>query len=230
MSLVKYGGGVVQMSGSIAGTTFARNSSGNYARAKTKPVNPATSLQVARRTALSYLTEYWRETLSPANRTGWATYANGVTMKNRLGETIKLSGFNHFCRVNAYRYAINQSITPNAPSVLALPDKDPTFTVTASVASQLISVAYDIAMPWTLVAGSAMGVFMGRPQNATRNFFKGPHQFGTAIVTPFTTPKTFAAPMLLVLGQRIWCNARVSTGALDSRLSEIFSDDCIVAA
>lgn len=230
MALVKYGGGIIQMSGSIAGTVFAHNASGRYARARSKPVNPSSALQVARRTALSYMSEYWHETLTPAIRTGWATYANGVSMKNRLGEPTKLSAFNHFLRVNCFRYSINQPITPNAPTILSLPDTDPIFAITASVATQLISVAYDITLPWTLLAGSAMGVFQGRPQIATRNFFKGPYQFGSAIVTPFTTPKTFTAPMLLVLGQRLWCYARVSTGALDSRLSQPFSDDCIVGA
>ena len=40
MALVKYGGGIIQMSGSMAGNTFARNRYGNYMRARTKPVNP----------------------------------------------------------------------------------------------------------------------------------------------------------------------------------------------
>ncbi|GAH13494.1 unnamed protein product, partial [marine sediment metagenome] len=46
MSLVKYGGGIVQMSGSIAGNTFARNRYGNYVRARTKPINPNSDRQV----------------------------------------------------------------------------------------------------------------------------------------------------------------------------------------
>ncbi|GAI58374.1 unnamed protein product, partial [marine sediment metagenome] len=39
MALVKYGGGITQMSGSIAGNTFARNRYGNYVRSRTKPIN-----------------------------------------------------------------------------------------------------------------------------------------------------------------------------------------------
>ncbi|GAI01350.1 unnamed protein product, partial [marine sediment metagenome] len=45
MALIKYGGGIVQISGSIAGTVFARNKMGNYARPRTKPVNPRTARQ-----------------------------------------------------------------------------------------------------------------------------------------------------------------------------------------
>jgi hypothetical protein len=99
-ALVKMGGGIVGMSGSIAGNTFARNRSGNYVRARTKPVNTNTQAQQDIRGVMSYLTNYWSVTLSTAERTGWATYANAIAMKNRLGESIYLTGFNHFIRSN----------------------------------------------------------------------------------------------------------------------------------
>jgi len=230
MALVRFGGGVIQMAGSISGTTFARNSSGNYARARTSPVNPRSALQTARRTTMAYWTEYWHETLSAANRTAWATYAAAVNMKNRLGETIKISGFNHFVRVNTFRATIGQSACPNAPTVLSLPDQDPTFAISASVATQLISVVWDDTLPWGDIAASAMGVFMGRPQLPTRNFFRGPWNYGGSIAGNGVSPATFTAPFTLVLGQRIWCYARIATGPTDSRLSSMFTDDCIVAA
>ena len=230
MSLVKYGGGVVQMSGSIAGTCFARNSSGNYARARTKPVNPSSALQVARRTTMAYLTEYWHETSTPVQRTAWATYANGVTMKNRLGESIKLSGFNHFLRVNTVRQMTGLALCPDGPLVLSLPDKDPLFAVAGSVATQLLSITWDPTLPWKLIAASAMTIQMGRPQLPTRNFFRGPWNYAGKITVSDTSPKTFPAPFTLILGQKIWCYARIATGPTDSRLSEAFSDDAIVSA
>jgi len=45
-----------------------------------------------------------------------------------------------------------------------------------------------------------------------------------------TSPKTIAAPFTLILGQKIWCYARISEGALGSRCSNKFGDDAIVAA
>ncbi len=96
MALIKFGGGVVQMAGSIAGNVFARNRYGNYARARTKPVNPNSARQVVIRAAIAYLTQHWNGTLTPAERTAWNSYAAAVTMKNRLGENINLTGFNHF--------------------------------------------------------------------------------------------------------------------------------------
>lgn len=230
MSLVKYGGGVVQMSGSIAGTTFARNASGNYARAKTKPINPSSALQVSRRTLMAYLTEYWHETCTATQRTAWATYANAVAMKNRLGESIKISGFNHFCRSNAVHMTMGLAITPEGPATLTLPEIDPLFAIAGSVATQLLSITYDATLPWHSVVGSGLAIFMGRPQVVTRNFFKGPWNYAGKIVIADTSPKTIPAPFTLVLGQKIWCYARISEGALGSRCSNKYSDDAIVAA
>jgi len=80
MALVKFGGGVVGMSGSIAGTTFARNRSGSYARAKTKPINPNTTLQNLVRATFAMLSARWAQTLTEAQRTAWNLYASSVSV------------------------------------------------------------------------------------------------------------------------------------------------------
>lgn len=228
MALVKYGGGVIQMSGSIAGTTHARNRAGNYARARTKPVNPNSALQVAVRSALSYLTQYWHETLSAANRIGWNTYAAAVATKNRLGETTYLTGFNHFLRSNIVRSLLGQTLCPNAPTILSLPDKDSTFAIAASAATQIITITWDDALPWGDIAASVLGLWMGVPQLATRNFFGGPWRGNGSIPGNQTSPSERTAIFTLVAGQKIWMYARVSTGPTDSRLSEPFYASCTV--
>lgn len=231
-ALVKMGGGVVQMSGSIAGNTFARNRSGNYVRARTTPVNPNTVQQGKVRTSLSYLTEAWASSLSPTERISWATYAAAVQMKNRLGEVINLTGFNQFVRSNAEFYRHNATVTKPAPTTLALPEKDIAFAVTGSVATQLLSVAFTTGSDWAIEVGSAMMVYMGQPRQKTRNFFNGPWQYAGQILggsapAP-TNPTTIAAPMTLVLGQLVTCYARIRR--LDGRLTEPFTSTFTVAA
>lgn len=232
MALVKFGAGIVQMLGSIGGTTFARNASGNYARAKTKPVDPHTDAQDIVRSAISVLTEYWRETLTAAQRTAWATYAAAVAMQNRLGETIHLSGFNHFIRSNVNREVLNLTVIAAGPTELALPSMDPTFACTGSAATNQISVAFDNAMDWAVEASAYMFLFQGQPQNATRNFFAGPYgRLGTITsVDPGgpATPSVQGALYTLIEGQRVWVRARINRA--DGRLSEFFLDSFIVAA
>ena len=195
--LVKWGGGLVQGTGSIAGTTFARNSAGNYARARTKPVNPRSALQIAVRSAVGYFTQRWADVLTTTQRGQWATYANYVNMKNKLGESIKLSGFNHYIRVNTVRQQLGNSKCDDGPSVLALPEKDPTFAISASVATQKISVVWDDTLPWTDIAASVLGVWMGRPQKKTRNYFGGPWKVMGPIPGNQTSPTQMTPPMPL---------------------------------
>lgn len=232
MALIKFGGGVVQMAGSIGGTTFARNASGNYARARTTPVDPNSAYQQAARSAITVLTEAWRETLTAVQRTSWETYAAAVAMTNRLGETIHLSGSNHFIRSNAILIQLGLTMVADGPTELALPAMDPAFVATASEATQVISCAYTDTLEWLDEDGGYMFLSQGRPQNATRNFFKGPYRMGAHVegdsVTPPTTPEAFAAVFTLVETQKVWMKARIARS--DGRLSEEFDASCIIAA
>ncbi|GAH61532.1 unnamed protein product, partial [marine sediment metagenome] len=81
MALIKYGGGIIQMSGSVAGSTHARNRFGNYMRARTKPVNPNSARQVTARAVIGFLTARWHENLTDEQRNLWRVYADAVAMK-----------------------------------------------------------------------------------------------------------------------------------------------------
>ena len=232
MALVKYGGGVIQMSGSLAGVTHARNRFGNYMRARTKPVNPNSLAQGGVRDAMSFLTNAWSATVSANQRSAWATYAAAVAMKNRLGETVYLTGFNHFLRSNMQYMNINQVYKADGPTTLVLPAKDTAFTIAGSVATQLLSVAFDPALEWNHEATGTFQVFMGQPRGQTRLFFAGPWKWAAALYgsvgAPNTSPQTMAAPFVLVLGQLVTCYARIRRG--DGRLSEPFTASFTVGA
>lgn len=229
MALVKYGGGIVQMSGSIAGTTHARNRFGNYARARTKPINPNSALQVAIRSSLAYLTQYWHDTLEAADRIGWATYAAAIAMKNRLGEVTYLTGFNHFLRSNIIRQVLGLTIIDAGPTTLSLPDKDSTFAIQCTEDDQFISVTFNNALAWAIAVGGYMVVYQGVPQLVTRNYFGGPWRYTGKIdgaVVPPTSPADLTAAMTLVEGQKVWAYARIID--VEGRISEPFYANSIV--
>jgi len=232
MALIKYGGGIVQMSGSIAGTTHARNRYGNYVRARTKPVNPNTALQQLVRSVIAQLTTRWAQTLAAAQRTAWNLYADNVNMKNRLGEVVHLSGFNHYIRSNSILLRLGLALVDDGPVIFELPDADPTFTVTASEATQNLSAVFDNALNWAVEDGGWLCMFQGQPQNAQRNFFAGPWRLWTAVegIAPggAVSPKEAPAVFAISEGQRIWTYARIIRA--DGRLSEAFRSDCFCAA
>lgn len=232
MALIKFGGGIVQMAGSIAGTTFARNRYGNYARARTKPTNPNTAGQVAVRAALSALTVRWSTTLTANQRTAWNLYGSNVVMQNRLGEAMNLSGFNHFIRSNLTAQRIGSNIADDGPVIFELPEADPLFSITASEATQDITYTFDNTLAWANEDDGWFIVYNGSPQTAQRNFFAGPWRFLTiapgALAAPPVSPKDVAATYAIAETQHLWCYARIRRA--DGRLSEPFRGDIAVGA
>lgn len=232
MALVKFGAGIVGMSGSIAGTTFARNRFGSYARARTKPVNPRSAQQVAIRAAIAFLADRWAATLDDAQRQAWNLYGNSVNMLNKIGEVVNLTGYNHYIRSNSIRKQIGQALIDDGPVIFELPAQDPTFALTAQEDTQMLYFTYDNAMDWAVENGSFLLLFQGAPQNAQRNFFDGPWRVTGAEsgIDPGGPGGAIARPSLFGIaeGQRQWSYARISRA--DGRLSEKFRADCFVIA
>lgn len=228
MALVKYGGGIVGASGSIAGTTHARNRFGNYIRSRTKPVNPNTQRQANVRQAMQYLSNYWSAVLSSENRLLWSTYAAAIAMKNRLGETVYLTGFNHFIRANIIWYMNEATVKATGPSELTLPATAGSFTITATSAGQSISFGFNETEAWALEAGSRLWLFEGIARGATRLFFNGPWRYSHAVAgvaeTGAESPSIHASHFGFAAGQLITGYGRVQRA--DGRISEPFIATC----
>jgi len=230
-ALVKYGGGIMQMTGSIGGQTHARNRYGNYIRARTKPVNPNTFYQSKARSAVTFCCDRWSNTLTAGQRTAWNLYASNVAMKNRLGESIHLSGFNHYVRSNSLRKFLQITIIDNGPVVFELPPRDPIITIDCDSAPQQIAVGFDINLDWATEAGAHLHLRQGVPQNPQRNFFNGPWQHvGTILGNPggLASPVNFAPVKVMSTGQHQWCAFRILRA--DGRMSEIFTASTFVHA
>jgi len=232
MALLKFGGGITEMRGSIAGNVYSRNRYGAYARARTKPVNPNSARQQAIRAALAFLTERWSSTLTAAQRTAWNLYGSNVVMTNKLGESINLSGFNHYIRSNVIRKRAGLGVIDAGPVVFEIPEADPTYAITASEAAQEITHTYDDGMDWADENGGWLVMFQGSPQNAQRNFFGGPWRINGIVEgvngAPPASPKVQAVAFAIAELQRQWTYARIIRA--DGRMSQPFRADCFIGA
>ena len=232
MALLKFGGGITEMRGSIAGNVYSRNRYGAYARARTKPINPNTERQQLVRSAISAMTTRWSQTLTPAQRTAWNLYGASVVMTNKLGESINLSGFNHYIRSNAFRSAYNKTIIDAGPTIFEIPTADPVFSIAAAEGGQTITVTFDDTLAWDNEDNGFLVYYQGSPQNAQRNFFGGPWKLlsYTAGVTgvPVASPVIESAVSVITEGQRQWVYARILRA--DGRMSAPFRADDIVGA
>lgn len=232
MALVKTGGGVTDIRGSIGGTTFSRNKYGAYARTRTVPVNPKTVAQTKVRSVVASMIDIWKNTLTAAQRAAWAVYAANVPVLNRLGDSVNLSGWNMFCRTNSALLYNDFLAVADAPTDYTLGEQDPTLSIAVSEATQLMTITFDDSMDWCGEDDAHLLVYASRPQNVTVNFFAGPYQLAGTLdgdtAVPISSPLTMAVPFAVVAGQKLFVQCRIVRA--DGRLSEPFRVLCTVGA
>ena len=135
MARVTYGALITELTGSIGGITFQRNSSGNIARLKPNmPVNPSPD-QTIQQGYLISLTTAW-SALSSANKASWEALAAAHDHVTEWNEPKTLNGFQWFISSGLNMIAMSLAPLSTAPAwtaVAALPD----FVLSASAISLL---------------------------------------------------------------------------------------------
>lgn len=209
-----------QRSGSSGGTVWSHNRFGAYIRNRTVPVNPNTARQVAVRNAVRAIAIAWDLTLTQVQRDAWEVYADNVSWKNRLGQTVTLTGLNHYIRSNVPRVQNGIPRVDAAPTQFDLATAELALAVTASEATQDLTINGDPAAAWIGEADAWQFFSMGLPQNPGIAFFGGPYKQLTAVpgAGPPPFPVVIATAFPFVEGQRIWVKSRIARG--DGRLSE----------
>lgn len=222
---------LTQASGSVGGVTYSHNKGGMYQRARSIPTNPQSGFQTQVRNAMTQLVNAWTNILTPAERAGWDLYAENVPVTNPLGDAITLSGQNWYIGVNT---PLLQAVAKFTSALVRIDGASGIFdrgdftdvVPTYSVASGL-SMSFTNTDAWANEDNAAMFVFQGRPQNASRTFFKNPFRIVGAIegdsVTAPTSPFAVSSFVLglsgfpILLGEAVWTG--VSVVRADGRIS-----------
>lgn len=208
-----------QASGSIAGITYSHNRGGMYTRARVTPTDPSSERQQTVRAAMGVLAPYWGETLSGAQRAVWDLYADNVPWINPLGETIFLTGQQHFLRVNIPRIQAGIAIKKDAPYTYNLG----TFTaptIDEANSTPQVKIAFDNTDAWAIASGGHMLVYAGKSVGPGRTFYRGPWRYSGSIdgdATPPTSPATIAVSWSYAATNLCWVQIRVIQ--VDGRMS-----------
>jgi hypothetical protein len=219
-SLMLVKGLLTQMSGSLGGITASHNRGGMYLRARTVPTDPGSLPQLAVRALVAQLAGLWGSTLTAAQRAAWDTYAANVSIVNRLGDTVFLTGFQHYVRSNVPRLQASEPRVDDGPTIFDLGDYTaPTLTIAGG--GSTLSVAFTVTDEWVGEDDAILGVWASREKASTINFFKGPYRFagkieGNAALPP-TSPASITSPFPYTTGNRGFMQVRVSRA--DGRLS-----------
>jgi len=136
MARVQFGTIVTNLSGSIGGTTFSRNTSGAIAKAHLVGKRRTTSKQSVSLSNSLFITNAW-VALTPAQRSDFNAYASVNTFLDRYGNVKTLSGFQWFKNLAWNQFYLDASL-PVAPSPYEIAAALPSFTFSASVGVMLV--------------------------------------------------------------------------------------------
>jgi hypothetical protein len=117
MATIKTGQVVAEIRGKLNGSVFSRNKGGAYVRQFVKPTNPDSTKQAETRGVFGTLMSDWRA-LTQAQRDSWTAAADNYPVQNKVGDTIKYSGAQLFCRCNMALLSAGQAkadTIPNTP-------------------------------------------------------------------------------------------------------------------
>lgn len=102
MAIVEFGGGITNITGSIAGWTFQRNRAGAIIRRKPQQSKSATIKQVQQQADFVAFIQAFQE-LSPGDKLAWDAFAISNSKENSFGQERILTGQNWFTTINSAR-------------------------------------------------------------------------------------------------------------------------------
>lgn len=216
MALFIYNEGAI--SGKVGGRVYSHNRGGAYCRAFKIPTNPQSAFQTAVRNGVSSLTTRWSGTLTIAQRTAWETYAQNVTVTNRVGAQIKLSGLNMYVRSNTPRLQAGMALVDSAPTIFDT-GSQLGGSLTFTGATNFGTLTLTTGQTWT-GSGAAALLYLSRAQNNAINFFKGPYRLAGTL-NGNTAANVIALPFIAgPAGSKLF--GRLIVSRSDGRLSPVF--------
>lgn len=150
--------------GSIGGITFSRNKGGNYTRKRIKPTNASTTARSRARGDMSAASQAW-DSLTDAQRAAWNSAAMNVTVPNKIGQQIHLSGINWFVKVNALRAQNSMTQISDPPNPFNSAEFTPPSALVLDVSAKTLAFNVTSTDTWAGEAGGRLSVYLSTGQS-----------------------------------------------------------------
>lgn len=200
MALLQMGAIVTQVTGSIAGVTYARNGSGAYARARTKPVDPNSAAQQLAKANMSVVVDSWLTALTVPQRQAWDGAAAVLPRTNKLGQAIHITGQNLFVRSNLSLLLTGQTQVTAPPILPVIPEPSLVLEHLPATGTQVTGIG-----DWDESVATQTLVSKSPDLRLTINFYKSP--FPTRTIEP--AAGFGALPLLLTATADLTINTRL---------------------
>lgn len=210
MAKVKYGGGIQDIRGSIAGQVHSRNTFGNYIRQKVSPVQPRSARQLEIRTLFTELSRRFSNTLSDEQQEAWRQAAASAPVRDVFGDSITLTGINLYARLNSLR--LLQGLTPldDPPPVEEVPSLD-SLTLTWNPDTLTLEVGF---APTPIPPGLSLFVWATEPLNPGVAFVSPKLRLLTILPAGTASPADITTQYVarygaITLGKRVYVAAEL---------------------
>lgn len=205
MAKILFGPLIAEARGKQGGSVFSRNSYGAYIRAKTSPVQPRTTAQMAIRAGFTTVSQAWRDVLVATERSAWDDYAKQTPLSDRFGNKILLTGATMFVRYNSTLVGILATVLKVAPTLPGEADM-PRATLTGTAAA---GVNISALLP-VIAAGDYILAYSNKAAiPVSREFFNGPWTLRKIMDSAQTFPALVVPIAECAIGQRWWVKTRL---------------------
>jgi hypothetical protein len=178
MAKAKYGGGVQDLRGSIAGQVHSRNTYGNYIRQKVSPVQPRTDRQLEVRKLFSTLSRRFSYILTDEQQEAWRQAAASTPVRDVFGDSITLTGINLYNRLNSLRALAGLDALDDPPPLEEVEALE-NFTATWDAAAGQLSVEFE---PDPVPTNRYLAIWATEPLNPGISFVT--HKLRLLVVVP----------------------------------------------
>ena len=208
MAKVKYGGGIQDLRGSIAGQVHSRNTAGNYIRQKVSPVQPRTSRQLKVRELFTSFSRRFSQGLTDAQQEAWRQAAASNPVRDVFGDSITLTGINLYTRLNSLRALMGLEPLDEPPPVVQVGAPELT-SVVANPVDAILNISFS---PSPVPADTYMFIWATEPLNPGVAFVAHKLRLLTILPPGTTSPAELFPAYLervgnLVNGKRIYLAA-----------------------
>jgi len=180
--------------GHAGGTVFSKNTSGNYIRNKVTPVNPATPAQSLVRSRFTSISQDWRG-LTEAQRRAWNQGAINFQNTDIFGNSVPLTGFNLFKRLNQNLLAAGAATIDDIP----VPSDVFAFT-TNSLSADTTGGTLDLTFTPAIAVGTSVIIYATAGQSVGKSFVKSEFRQIRVLTSADVSPINLGGEYITVFG------------------------------
>jgi hypothetical protein len=177
---------------------------------------------------MTSLSKMWAQSLTDEQRELWRAFGGQVTVLNRIGDPISLSGIAAFTRVNMFRMASLGSAPVLLPPAGGTGSEDP---IPAWESSLILNDGVSVTLETQATSdatGYGLFVYFSPPLSPGVKFYRGPWAARTTATTPASAVISTTLPASYTPGMYVATKQILFEISTSLKVWEVYTDPAVV--